>query len=138
VLLLLLLLLPAHRRRPDRWPGDAPVPFRRDEPGPSFTLSPALLYWVLFSLLSLGTFLYFVLQNDPSTREPIWAGILTVLFMPGVQLAASLLAVLVVAVCPAGLMPDKRAALVRIGKISLWAFVGGLLGMLLMLPLMWG
>ena len=116
---------------------DSPFPFRRDEPGPSFTLSAGFVYWVLFSLLSLGTFLYFLLQDDPSTREPIWAGILTVLFMPGVQLAAALLAVLVVAVCPAGLMPDKRAALVRIGKISLWAFVGGLAGTLLMLPLLW-
>jgi len=119
--------------------GDSPFPFRRDEPGPSFTLSPALVYWVLFSLLSLGTFLYFFFfDSAPTPREPIWAGILTVLVMPGVQLAASLLALLVVAVCPAGLMPDKRAALVRIGKISLWAFVGGLAGTLLMLPLFWG
>jgi hypothetical protein len=116
---------------------DSPFPFRRDEPGPSFTLSAALVYWVLFSLLSLGTFLYFLLENGPGSREPIWAGIGTVLVMPGVQLAASLLAVLVAAVCPRGLMPDKRAALVRIGTISLWAFVGGLVGMLLMLPLMW-
>jgi hypothetical protein len=115
---------------------DSPFPFRRDEPGPSFTLSPALTYWVLFSLLSLGTFLYFLLA-DSGPREPIWAGICTVFVMPGVQLAASLLALLVVAVCPRGLMPDKRAALVRIGKISLWAFVGGLVGTLLMLPLLW-
>jgi hypothetical protein len=115
-----------------------PFPFRRDDLGPSFTLSPAVVYWVLFSLLSLGTFLYFFFQDGPANRDLVVAGILTVLVMPGVQLAASLLALLVVAVCPAGLMPDKRAAVVRIGKISLWAFVGSLVGMLLMLPLFWG
>jgi hypothetical protein len=122
---------------PVREPAEgSPFPFRRDELEPTFTLSPALVYWVLFSLLSMGTFLYFVTAHGGG-NDPIWAGIGTVLVMPGIQLGASLLALLVVALCPAALVPDKPAAVVRIGKISLWAFVGGLVGMGLMLPLLW-
>jgi hypothetical protein len=107
---------------------ESPFPYRRDEPEPDRVLLPSLLYWLVFLLLTGLLWLALAAQKMTTTNNILWAGILTLLFLPGVQLAASVLTVFVVAVCPEEFVPDKWAAIRRIGKITLWSVVGAIVG----------
>jgi hypothetical protein len=113
---------------------DFPFPFRRDEldePGP--LLPATLLYWLLVSfLMGVGT-VWMVVQNGLQIRRDLPVEMLMVfaLFLPLFQLGASGLAVIGVTL----FYSDRRAGLVRIGKITLWSFVGALIGLFLMLGL---
>jgi hypothetical protein len=68
----------------------------------------------------------------------LWTGnalafgvIIGLLFLPGAQLAASLLTLIWVQAMGAGL-PDKKAALQTLGRITLWSIIGSVVGLLLM------
>jgi hypothetical protein len=128
---------PRHREYDE----DADIPFRRDELPPSFTVPAALVYWGLVSLGTLGTFLAMAFSSGTGKVSPndlFLAALGTILFLPVVQLGAFFVALIAVALCPKSLIPDKTAAVVRVGHIGLWSFVGTIVGlgvMILGLPL---
>ena len=61
-------------------------------------------------------------------------GLIALFCLPAIQLVASLLAVLVAAI----FYTDKASALIRVGKITLWCFVGTTVGVLIMFALCGG
>jgi hypothetical protein len=118
-----------------------PFPFRRDEWERPPGLHPALLYWGLVCSLSTLLGLYFVVSGKVSTSELQWAVLGVIFFLPLPQLGASVLSLLCVWLLPEAIITDRPAAFVRIGKITLWSFVGamvgtGLVALLCGLPLM--
>ena len=126
-------LLPVSPRPKKMADPSAPFPFRRDEfyDEEEMMFSPTLLYWLMVSvLLSLGGGWFFVsdgMRSGPFRHpEYLFYGFLiaAIGFLPFIQLGASLLSCLAVAI----FYTDKRTAFIRIGKITLWSFVGGLIG----------
>jgi len=117
---------------------DSPFPFRRDvfeEDQP--LVSPVLVYWMLLALAICATVSITVLINGTSgMRDPLdelfemfAAGLfLSVMILPGLQLIASLVAVVVVAI----FYPERSYALRRLGRITLYCLAGAALGTLLM------
>jgi hypothetical protein len=139
-----LLRVERTRRRRD-YKLDPDIPFRRDELPPAFSLPASLVYWALVSLGTVGTFLGIAFSSGSgrlSQNDLFGAGLWTILILPVVQLGAFLVAVIAVALCPQSLVPDKPAAVVRLGYIGLWSFVGALIGigvmfLLCLLPPLW-
>jgi hypothetical protein len=124
--------------KPREYDEDADIPFRRDEMPPTFTLPAALVYWGLVSLGTLGTFLALAFSSGTgkvSQSDLFGAGVVTILILPVVQLGAFIVALIAVALCPRSLIPDKSAAVVRVGHIGLWSFVGTLVGLGVMMLL---
>src|SRR5262249_6166142 len=78
---------------------DAELPFRRDEEDPVFVLPVSIVYWSVFSLVSLVSFGVSAYNSGsggvPSNNDLILAGIIILLFLPLVQLGASVLALIV-------------------------------------------
>jgi hypothetical protein len=109
---------------------DSPFPFRRDEFENEGPLVPAtLLYWLLVIVVAFLGAGVFGLSNGPNLLDGLFTGSLVmVMVLPAVQLGASVLAVLAILL----FYPEKTLALRRIGTITLWAFAGSLIGMLLM------
>ncbi len=107
---------------------DFPFPFRRDEfelEGP--VLPVAVLYWLLVCFgLGLCAAYYFVFGGGRTARpDNLFTGLLIGLFcLPVVQLGASIVAGLAVLL----FYTDKAAAGARVGKITLWSFVGTIIG----------
>jgi hypothetical protein len=127
-------LLPVAPRPKMVYDPDAPFPFRRDEfyDEEEILFSPTLLYWLLvLGLTSLFSVGWFVAEGGMAQPEYLLWGFLLAVFglLPFLQLGASLLTCLVVAV----FYTDKRTAFVRVGKITLWSFVGALIGTCVML-----
>jgi hypothetical protein len=117
-------------RRPREYDDDNP--FRRDDLPPTFTVPAALIYWGLVSLGTMGTFLALALSSGTgrvSSAALLFAGFVLILILPVVQLAAFLVAMIAVALCPQTLIPDKAAAVVRVAYIGLWSFVGTIAGL---------
>jgi len=117
---------------------DSPFPFRRDvfeEDQP--LISPALVYWLLLALAIFATVGITVLMMgtgggpnplDEAT-EMLAAGLfISAMVLPGLQLIASLLAVVVVAV----FYPERGYALRRLGRITLYCLAGTAIGTLFM------
>jgi len=114
---------------------DFPFPSRRDELDEEAPLfPPAMLYWLLVSFLIGVTCVWTYLAN--ATRGPL-AGdpsnlllglFIAVMILPALQVAASVLATLAIAL----FYGEKLTPLMRVGKITLWSFVGTLGGLLLM------
>jgi hypothetical protein len=109
-----------------------PFPFRRDELDQEDGSFPiAIIYWllVLFGVFAVSVYTFF--SDGTATLDPnmLWIGALIALFcLPAIQLAASLLSLIAVAV----FYTDKITGLIRVGKITLWSFVGTLAGVLIM------
>jgi hypothetical protein len=123
--------------RPKPADPDFPFPYRRDEldeEGPTFPA--ALLYWLLVSFLIGVTCVWYYLSASGSRRGPLngdpsdlLVGLfIAVLILPGLQVGASVLATLGVAL----FYGEKARPLLRVGKITLWSFVGTIAGLLLM------
>lgn len=96
----------------------------------------ATLYWrvlaILLGVVTLGTFLLF-----PPTRAGggLLVKILLILLgLPGIQLAASFLAALVVFVSREEYYGDRKSMLLGLGRITAWSVAGTLLG----IGVMWG
>jgi hypothetical protein len=122
-------VLPVAARPKIMYDPDAPFPFRRDEfyDEEEIMFSPTLLYWLFVAgLTSLVSLIWFMTYGGFSQPEYLLWGFLIAVFafLPFLQLGASLLTCLVVAV----FYTDKRTAFVRVGKITLWSFVGALIG----------
>jgi hypothetical protein len=122
-------LLTVGSRPKQTYDPSAPFPFRRDEffDEEEMMFSPTLLYWLMVSMVtSVGSIWMFVSDGTFSHPEYILWGFLiaAIGFLPFIQLIASLLSCVVVAM----FYTDKRTAFIRIGKITLWSFVGALIG----------
>lgn len=120
---------------------DAEFPFRRDEEDPAFVLPTSFVYWGIFSLASIvayGLYLFLYASSPPTQDDLITAGVIILLLLPGVQLAASVLALFIVALLPRSIQPDRPAALTRVGFITLWSFVGTFTGIVMMALVLFG
>jgi hypothetical protein len=115
-----------------------PFPFRRDEFDEGEGAFPiAIIYWllVLFLVGVVSLYTFFTAGGPSLDPNNLWIGALIALFcLPAIQLVASLLAVLVAAI----FYREKVTALIRVGKITLWSFVGTTVGVLIMLALCGG
>src|SRR5262249_46095756 len=114
------------RDRPDDI--DAPFPFRRDQFEDEKPILPVpLLYWLLVLFLGAttagGVYLYDGARNPGML---ILGGFIAAMVLPGLQLVASLLTTVAILI----FYPDKTYPLTRIGRITLWSFVGALMGIL--------
>jgi hypothetical protein len=108
---------------------DFPFPFRRDEMEDEVTFPAGVLYWLLVSFLSAATAVGYYWNEGAARPDDLFIGLLVaVFFLPAIQLGASLLALIGVAV----FYTEKTVALIRIGKITLWSFVGTIAGIMLM------
>jgi hypothetical protein len=116
---------------------DAPFPYRRDvfeEDQP--LLSPVLLYWLMVALAVVATIgaAPFVSGwggggGGNNVMDDLAGGLfMAIMFLPALQLVASFLAVILVAV----FYPERGYALRRLGRITIFWFAGTALGMLLM------
>ena len=109
---------------------DSPFPFRRDEfedEGP--VLPIAALYWLLVVFLIGVTCVVTYFETGATQPETLgWGLFVAFMILPALQLAASLLSLLAVAV----FYPAKSMPLKRVGKITLWSFAGTMIGLLLM------
>lgn len=117
-----------------------PFPFRRDEVQEEGAVLPAVaLYWLLLSLLlGVGAVWYYLAQGRGRPDELLTGLVIGLALLPLPQLGASILAGLIVFFFYA----DHRAALARIAKITLYSFVGtvigvGLLGLSCMFLSVW-
>jgi hypothetical protein len=82
------------------------------------------LYWFMLAAMTLATCVVTPFLNSP--REAVLVtGLVVALGLPALQLAASLVAFLIILVGP---FPDRGAAGEQIGMITLKAFVGGVIG----------
>jgi hypothetical protein len=110
---------------------DFPFPFRRDEfDEEAPAVPPAVLYWLLVSfLIAVTAVWYYLSSSGPRLPEELLIGLfIAVLILPGLQVGASVLATLAIAL----FYGEKALPLIRVGKITLWSFVGTLAGLLLM------
>lgn len=112
---------------------DAPFPYRLDafeEDQP--LIPPVLLYWLMVGLTVVATILATpFLFGGPGFTGPdafFAGGFVALMLLPGLQIIASILAFLVVAI----FYPERGYALRRLGRITLWSFAGTMLGLLLM------
>jgi hypothetical protein len=103
-----------------------PFPFRRDEleeGGPIFPV--AILYWLLVCFGVGITMLWmFLFEGARPDRAFMEGGFVAILILPGIQLGASLVALIGVLLFYA----DRTAALMRLARITLWSVVGALIG----------
>jgi hypothetical protein len=109
----------------------SPFPFRRDQEQAISFLPATGLYWALVvSLVGVcGVAGGGVLPGMSLQPDSLLIGLLIAfLVLPGIQLAASLLAFIGVALFAS----EKRTALRRIGKITLWSFLGSVFGTIAM------
>ena len=107
---------------------DFPFPFRRDEFEDEGPLLPAtLLYWLLvLFLIGVVTVWFSVANGFRGTDDLIGGVVVALLVLPGLQLGASLLSLIAVAL----FYPQKAVPLARLGKITLWSFMGSIIGLL--------
>jgi hypothetical protein len=106
---------------------DFPFPFRRDELDEESPILPVtLLYWMLTSTLLVAVAIWFYFDQGGNNPQNLVLGLLVGLMVfPLLQLGASLLTTLGVAI----FYGDKLNSLRRVGHITLWSFVGALIGM---------
>jgi hypothetical protein len=112
--------------RPRPVDSDFPFPFRRDEfEGDGQVLSAGVLYWLLVcfgaGLVTVWPYVSTGARRSDSLSDGLF---LTVMVLPAVQLAASAVAMAIVFL----FYTDRRTAALRIGKITLWSFVGTIVG----------
>jgi hypothetical protein len=83
------------------------------------------VYWGAFALVAVVSTLVIVVMS-----EPIVAFLTLILFTPVIQLMASAVALLVVAVAP---LQNKGSGYAAIGWITLWSFSGSAVGLVIMI-----
>jgi hypothetical protein len=109
-----------------------PFPFRRDELDEDSPVLPVgMLYWMLvcFGLLAVALWEPVVGRGGSFRSDDLVVGLVVgLLFLPAIQLGASLVAATAVLF----FYPAKRVAAIRLGKITLWSFVGAFIGAAMM------
>jgi hypothetical protein len=126
-------LLPVKSRPKINYDPAAPFPFRRDEfyDEEEIMFSPTLMYWLMVAVVtSLGSTWFFIQEGTFTHPEYLLYGFLVAAigFLPAIQVVASLLTCILVAI----FYSDKRTALIRVGKITLWSVVGTVIGTAIM------
>jgi len=102
---------------------DFPFPFRRDELENEQDLVPATgLYWALVLFVFSCVAIWYGFFDRP--RSVVVGIVAALVFLPAIQLGASVLAAVVIA----AFYTDKANALNRLGRITLLSFVGTLIG----------
>jgi hypothetical protein len=109
---------------------DAPFPFRRDEFEDEGPIIPTpLMYWMLVAFLIGVTALWpYVMDGMRNPGMMVWGLFIAFMILPALQLGASVLSVFGVLL----FYPSKGLPLRRVGRITLWSFVGTLIGTLVM------
>jgi hypothetical protein len=110
---------------------DFPFPYRRDEFELEGEALPAgALYWLLVCVgLGVGSLWYFLAEGARRPEDLFYGFLISLIFaLPLVQLGASVVAAVIVFLFYA----DRATAAIRIGKITLWSFVGTLIGVAIM------
>jgi hypothetical protein len=120
------------RYRPRPVDPSFPFPFRRDElDQEEGTFPVAVVYWIIVLLGVVAVSAYTFFAGSSGQLDPtmlLWGAVIGLFFLPAIQLVASLLSLIIVAV----FYTDKTNGLIRVGKITLWSFVGTLVGILIM------
>jgi hypothetical protein len=112
----------------------SPFPFRRDQEQAISVLSATGLYWALVvSLVGVCGVAGLFLTNGMRPDSLLIGLLFAFMVLPGIQLTASLLALIGVALFAS----EKRTALRRIGKITLWSFLGSVFGTIAMALGLW-
>ncbi len=106
---------------------DFPFPYRRDELDEEGAVLPAaILYWMLVALLlGIGAAGYYFAGNVKRPDDLLAILLLAVMFLPVPQLISSILSAIAVLL----FYTDRRTALARIGSITLYSFVGTMIGL---------
>ena len=86
-------------------------------------------YWVFLVLLTGLTVILSALLNESSA----WGFVMVLMVMPAIQLVCSLVAAIWGQVRGGEIVAEKRARLRTIGKITLWSFIGMMVGLLAMI-----
>lgn len=109
---------------------DFPFPFRRDELDEEGAVLPAaILYWLLLSLLlGVGSIWYYIAQGPGGPGDLLTGLVVGLALLPLPQLGASILSAIAVSL----FYSDRRAGLARISKITLYSFVGTIIGLVLL------
>jgi hypothetical protein len=109
---------------------DFPFPFRRDEVEEEGPIVPVgIVYWLLVAfLLAVGAVWYFLGSGSGRVQDLLTGLIIGLCLLPIPQLGASILASISVFLFYA----DRRAAFARLGYITLYSFVGTMIGLMLL------
>jgi hypothetical protein len=106
---------------------DSPYLQRRDEIEEENLLPPQLVYWFTVLVMICATSGVYFLLDGPTTRpvEGLLSGAMVALMiLPALQLGASLLAAMILLL----FSPNVSHSMRRLGRITLWSFVGTLIG----------
>jgi len=113
-------------------PAEPQIPLSTiDGPTREPRLSATGLYWATCAILGGLVGAGFVI-SEGSRLQGLDAMLLVAMTFPGVQLAASIVAALVIV---GSKRPGKELRLAHLGKITVRAFIGGVIGALVMLPM---
>lgn len=109
---------------------DFPFPFRRDEVEEEGPIVPiGVVYWLLVTfLLGVGAVWVFLASGSRRPEDLLTGLIVGLALLPITQLGASVLASLSVFLFYA----DRRAAFARLGYITLYSFIGTMIGLMLL------
>jgi hypothetical protein len=109
---------------------DFPFPFRRDEVEEEGPLVPVgVVYWLLvIFLLGVGALWYFLSARSGRPEDLLTGLIIGLCLLPIPQLGASILASISVFL----FYEDRRAAFARLGYITLYSFIGTVIGLMLL------
>lgn len=110
---------------------DTIPPAAADGPTLARRNSASGLYWLLVALASCLCGAYFYVVEAGRERTVI-SGVAIAMAFPFLQLAASLVAAIAIAVSR---RPGKELRLRHLGKITWRGFLGGAIGVLIMLPM---
>lgn len=88
-----------------------------------------VLYWLLVLFLGAVTAVVTYLGSPTGDPSMFGAGVfIAFMFLPALQLGASFLTMLAILV----FYPQRRFPLRRVGRITLWSYVGTIIGLLIM------
>lgn len=113
-----------------RYRDDEPFPFRRDVFDEDTGLLPVpLLYWLLVvALVAVTAVITFLTNGATNPSLLVLGGVVGVMILPALQLVASVLTAVLVLI----FYPERSRPLRRVGRITLWSFVGTMVGTLAM------
>jgi hypothetical protein len=92
-------------------------------------LSSVTVFWWLTCLLIFLGFAYGIVEGRAQGEALLVTGIIVLLVFPGLQVVSAFFTVLIYAVWP---RPDKYHQLIHLGKIVIGIFLGGVLGIIVM------
>ena len=95
--------------------------------------SAAGCYWICLAVLT-GALFVLIWSSSSSSGPFAFEAIVASLFLPVVQLAASLLTFIWILILGMDI-PDRKSSLQTLGRITLWSFLGAVVGLVAMVAL---